>query len=98
MDIRSVDLNLLVIFDAMARHRRSAAGVGSRLRGFRDRGNHPAAAEPGVRPEADDVCSWCGKPEADVKKLIGRSGTALCNECVALACDIMDAELGASWR
>jgi ClpX C4-type zinc finger len=57
-----------------------------------------AASEPGVRPEADDACSWCGKPEADVKKLIGRSGTALCNECVSLACDIMDAELGATWR
>jgi ATP-dependent protease Clp ATPase subunit len=32
------------------------------------------------------------------KKLIGRSGTALCNECVSLACDIMDAELGDNWR
>jgi hypothetical protein len=26
------------------------------------------------------------------------SGTALCNECVSLACDIMDAELGDNWR
>jgi len=33
-----------------------------------------------------------------VRKLLGRSGTALCNECVALACDIMDAELGHGWR
>lgn len=57
-----------------------------------------AEAEPGVRPDATDVCSWCSKPESDVKKLLGRSGTALCNECVALACDIMDAELGTGWR
>ena len=56
------------------------------------------AAEPGERPDATDACSWCGKPEHQVKKLLGRSGTALCNECVSLACDIMDAELGANWR
>jgi hypothetical protein len=57
-----------------------------------------AAAEPGESPDAKETCSWCLKPESDVKKLIGRSGTALCNECVSLACDIMDAELGTGWR
>lgn len=57
-----------------------------------------ATAEPGERPKATNVCSWCGKLEAEVRKLLGRSGTALCNECVALACDIMDAELGQGWR
>lgn len=54
--------------------------------------------EPGERPRSTDACSWCGKPESQVKKLLGRSGTALCNECVSLACDIMDAELGSTWR
>jgi hypothetical protein len=57
-----------------------------------------AEAGPGEQPEAKESCSWCLKPESDVKKLIGRSGTALCNECVSLACDIMDAELGTGWR
>ena len=57
-----------------------------------------AASEPGERPAATDSCSWCSKPESNVKKLIGRSGTALCNECVSLASDIMDAELGSNWR
>src|SRR4051812_31164143 len=57
-----------------------------------------ANAEPGERPLAADGCSWCGKPEKDVKKLIGRSGVSLCNECVSLASDIMDAELGNGWR
>jgi hypothetical protein len=57
-----------------------------------------AQAEPGERPKATNVCSWCGKLENDVKKLLGRGGTALCNECVSLACDIMDAELGTTWR
>jgi hypothetical protein len=57
-----------------------------------------ATAEPGERPDAADACAWCGKPEHEVKKLLGRAGTALCNECVSLACDIMDAELGNDWR
>lgn len=57
-----------------------------------------ATSEPGERPDASDRCSWCGKAESAVKKLIGRSGTALCNECVSLAYDIMDAELGSNWR
>jgi hypothetical protein len=50
------------------------------------------------RPRSTNVCSWCGKLEAEVKKLLGRQGTALCNECVALASDIMEAELGDGWR
>lgn len=57
-----------------------------------------AQAEPGERPSVKEKCSWCSKAEPDVKKLIGRAGTALCNECVSLACDIMDAELGGDWR
>jgi hypothetical protein len=57
-----------------------------------------ATSEAGERPAATDACSWCGKGEHEVKKLLGRSGTALCNECVSLACDIMDAELGTDWR
>jgi hypothetical protein len=57
-----------------------------------------AQREPGERPRATNVCSWCGKLESQVKKLLGRSGTALCDECVALACDIMEAELGRGWR
>jgi hypothetical protein len=42
-------------------------------------------------------CAWCGKDESQVKKLLGRAGVALCNECVALCVDILDAELG-TWR
>ena len=57
-----------------------------------------AEAQPGESPDAKETCSWCLKAESDVKKLIGRSGTALCNECVSLAVDIMDAELGTGWR
>jgi hypothetical protein len=58
------------------------------------------AAEPseGERPHATNVCAWCGKLEVEVRKLLGRGGVALCNECVSLACDILEAELGGGWR
>jgi hypothetical protein len=52
----------------------------------------------GERPNTVNVCSWCGKLEAQVKKLLGRGGVALCDECVSLCCDILDAELGETWR
>jgi hypothetical protein len=44
------------------------------------------------------ACAWCGKLEHEVKKLLGRGGVALCDECVSLCCDILDAELGNTWR
>lgn len=57
------------------------------------------AAEPtGERVHATNVCAWCGKHERQVRKLLGRGGVALCEECVALCCDILDAELGIGWR
>lgn len=59
---------------------------------------HLDHSDRGERPHATAVCSWCGKLEREVKKLLGRGGTALCNECVSLASDIMDAELGTNWR
>ena len=56
------------------------------------------AGETGERPHTTNVCAWCGKLEAQVKKLLGRGGVALCNECVSLCCDILDAEVGDDWR
>lgn len=57
-----------------------------------------AASAVADRTGAADQCAWCNKNEAEVKKLLGRAGTALCNECVSLACDIFEAELGGGWR
>ena len=55
-------------------------------------------SDHGERPSAVvNVCAWCGKLESQVKKLLGRGGVALCDECVSLCCDILDAELG-NWR
>lgn len=42
-------------------------------------------------------CAWCSKREAEVRKLLGRGAVALCDECIGLASDILDAELG-RWR
>jgi hypothetical protein len=52
---------------------------------------------PASRPNAANVCAWCGKLEHQVKKLLGRAGVALCDECVGLCVDILDAELG-DWK
>ena len=52
----------------------------------------------GEHVRATNACAWCGKLEHEVKKLLGRSGIALCDECVSLCCDILDAELGNTWR
>jgi len=56
------------------------------------------AEASGERVRATTACAWCGKLEHEVKKLLGRGGVALCDECVALCCDILDAELGDTWR
>jgi len=60
---------------------------------------HPSTAHGhAARPAVVGACAWCGKLENQVKKLLGRGGVALCNECVSLCCDILDAELGGTWR
>lgn len=57
-----------------------------------------AAVATGERVRSTAICAWCNKREQEVKKLLGRGGVALCDECVSLCCDILDAELGNSWR
>jgi hypothetical protein len=46
---------------------------------------------------SNGTCAWCSKTEPEVRKLLGRATAALCDECIGLACDILDAELG-PWR
>jgi hypothetical protein len=61
--------------------------------------DEPASTgESDAAPQSGSTCAWCAKHEISVKKLLGRRGTALCDECVALAADIMEAELGPDWR
>jgi hypothetical protein len=51
----------------------------------------------GEHPVVHTACAWCHKSEPEVRKLLGRGGVALCDQCVALCCDVLDAELG-HWR
>ena len=37
-------------------------------------------------------CSFCGKPQSQVKRLISGSGVYICNECIDLCQDILTAE------
>jgi len=57
-------------------------------------------AEQTAKPADADgpACAWCGKHGGDVKKLISQREVNICNECVALSVDILDAELGDDWR
>jgi hypothetical protein len=41
-------------------------------------------------------CSFCGKPDAQVAKLVAGAGVYICNECVALAASIIDGSPGPS--
>lgn len=47
---------------------------------------------------ADHNCTWCDKPGDQVKKLLTHGVAKICNECVALCADIMQAEIGDDWR
>jgi hypothetical protein len=47
---------------------------------------------------APQSCNWCGKASERVKKLLGTAAVAICDECVSLCADILEAELGPDWR
>jgi hypothetical protein len=53
---------------------------------------------PRARTDVGAACTWCGKPQGEVKKLLSGGGVHICNECVALCADILYAELGDDWR
>ena len=41
----------------------------------------------------DLICSFCGKPKQEVKKLIAGSGVYICDKCVASCTEILKKEL-----
>lgn len=51
--------------------------------------DRPAAADE--KPPSDDTlyCSFCSKPQQDVKTLIAGPNVSICNECVALCDDVV---------
>ena len=40
------------------------------------------------------LCSFCGKSQRQVKKLIAGPGVYICDECVALCVEILEEEIG----
>jgi len=46
------------------------------------------------RHEGSDrlVCSFCGKPQHQVRKLVAGPGVYICDECIDLCCEIVDEE------
>ena len=44
------------------------------------------------------TCTWCGKARDQVQKILSSKKAHLCNECVALCADILEAEIGPGWR
>jgi hypothetical protein len=62
------------------------------------------AGEPSTTAMAVDAarapgaCAWCRRDAGQVRKLVGAAGVAICDGCVALCVDILEAELGPGWR
>jgi ATP-dependent Clp protease ATP-binding subunit ClpX len=40
----------------------------------------------------ENRCSFCGRPEDQVKRLIAGQGAFICDECVALCSDVLTAD------
>jgi ATP-dependent protease Clp ATPase subunit len=47
---------------------------------------------------ADGLCSFCGKSERQAAYVIAGPDVRICNECVALCVEILDAKLGNEWN
>ena len=46
----------------------------------------------GVGPEEDLRCSFCGKPQKDVRMLVAGPAVFICDECVDVCVDIIGAD------
>ena len=38
------------------------------------------------------ICSFCGKTQNEVEKIITGNNACICNECISLCCEILDEE------
>lgn len=53
-----------------------------------------SSAMKGDEPSTENRCSWCGKPEQQVKTLIAGAGGFICDGCVAMCNDVLATEGG----
>jgi hypothetical protein len=42
--------------------------------------------------KADVICTFCVKPAADIETMVAGPGVYICNECVALCVELMEAK------
>lgn len=43
------------------------------------------------------TCTWCSRDETQARKLLSHGNAHICNACVGLCADILQAELGDNW-
>lgn len=48
--------------------------------------------QPNVKDETEVRCSFCGKTEPEVKKIIAGPGVFICNECIQICADALPKE------
>jgi ATP-dependent Clp protease ATP-binding subunit ClpX len=46
------------------------------------------------RKDSDLACSFCGKSQEQVRKLIAGPGVFICDDCIRLCAEIIEEELG----
>lgn len=49
----------------------------------------PASTPPDAAPQIVAYCSFCGKPNTEVKRLVAGPGVLICDQCVELAASII---------
>ncbi|HSC50760.1 MAG TPA: ClpX C4-type zinc finger protein [Gaiellaceae bacterium] len=52
----------------------------------------------GVLPRSEEAtrCSFCGKDKSDVRKLVAGPGVHICDECIALCVEIINADVAST--
>ena len=70
---------------------RTGESYSTSLQRLRDRKTEEPPMTDTETPEAPEIfsCSFCGKSQKDVKKLIAGPGSYICDECVALCAEII---------
>jgi hypothetical protein len=73
-------------------------GIGHRRSPILVRGFGRNRGRMGSEPEANLICSFCGKSQAAVRKLIAGPTVYICDECIDLCNDIIAEETGVQHR
>ncbi len=94
-DVSTEQILAALAFDTGSRARRVLSHLGVSIAAIRrelDCYVGPGKQRRRKRGKADLACSFCGKRQAQVKKLIGGPGVYICDECVDLCNEILAEE------